>query len=272
MAKKKQAQPKPGATFEVRFVATDLLPEKIPLRAVNKVLSAIQDIACGRDPFEDKPVPEDKTIRLINVRRGSAVYCCISHAPEEAVENLARAGTLLTSLANGNGQQEELVTTLQPIRYLSDAAESVGCSLQVRVADRQAKPLLTVDKDAYRRISDHLFVKGITTIVGTVERAGGATGERCLLRIAGRRRGLYCDVKGRKLVRRLGKHLYEQIAATGTATWIHRTWRIHEFVITDFTQPKMESVPGAIDELRAAGLSAWDDIDDPEKYIRELRQ
>jgi len=41
-----------------RFVsiAPDLSPERLPLRQVNDVLSAVQDLASGRDPFESSHV------------------------------------------------------------------------------------------------------------------------------------------------------------------------------------------------------------------------
>jgi len=94
---------------------------------------------------------------------------------------------------------------------------------------------------------------------------------RCLLRVPGRRRILYCDVRNKGLVRRLGQHLYEQVAATGTARWIHRSWRLYEFTINDFTQPRLGDPVEAIKELRRAGLSVWDQIEDPEQYFRELR-
>jgi ABC-type transport system substrate-binding protein len=65
--------------------------------------------------------------------------------------------------------------------------------------------------------------------------------------------------------------LYEQIAATGTAIWIHRTWRIYKFTIKDFTQPQLGDPSKAIEELREAGLKAWDDIENPDAFVQELR-
>ncbi|HUT14256.1 MAG TPA: hypothetical protein VMY42_27470 [Thermoguttaceae bacterium] len=91
------------------------------------------------------------------------------------------------------------------------------------------------------------------------------------MRVPGRRRILYCDVNSRDLVRRLGQCLYEQIAAVGTARWIHRPWKLYEFTINDFTRPRLGDTTEAIEKLRGAGLSAWDEIDDPEEYVRELR-
>jgi len=271
MAKKKSAKSKVTATFEVRLVAPGLLPEKIPFRAVSDTLRAVQDIASGRDPLEQSQVPPELCIGLINVRRGSAVYSCLSRAPEKALENLEKVGMLLSAPDSGNTNGDGLVTVLRPLQSLSETAKSIGCRIEITTKGRQREPLCVVKENDFQRISSKLFATGETTVVGTIERVGGATGIRCALRVPGRRRLLYCDVKSKDLVRRLGQHLYEQIAARGTARWIHRTWHLYEFTIEDFTQPRLDNVAEAIEGLRRAGLSAWDTIDDPEQYIRELR-
>ncbi len=271
MAKKTAAKAKPTATFEVRFVAPEILPEEIPLRAVSDALSAVQDLASGRDPFEEQHVPLEKGIGLIDVRRGSAVYSCLSRAPTEAIANLTRVGALLSAPDQERAEGDGLVTALRPIESLSDIAKSVNCRVIVNMIGQRRQPLFVVEKDDYQRISSQLLVSGETTIAGKIERAGGATGMRCLLRVPGRRRILYCDVKSRKLVQRLGQHLYEDIAATGTAVWIHRSWRVYKFTINDFTQPRLGNASDAITELRNAGLDAWDHIDQPDQYLREMR-
>lgn len=271
MAKKTPATAKPTATFEVRFVGSDVLPEKIPLRAVSDALSAVQDLASGRDPFEETQVDPAKSIRLLAVRRASATYQCLARAPREAIANLNRVAHILSSLDKEDGNEEGLITAFRPIKVLCDVAGSVGCRVQIRVADQEKGELFSLDKADYERVSARLFMTGETTVVGTIERAGGATEMKCLLRVPGRRRLLYCNVGSRELVQRLGQHLYEQIAATGTATWLHRSWRIQEFTIKDFTQPCLGNLTEALQELRNAGLSAWDEISDPEQYLRELR-
>jgi len=267
MVSKKKAAP----TFRVHFVAPDLVPEQIPLRAVSDALSAVQDLASGRDPFEIAHVPPEKNIRLVDVRRGSAVYSCVSRAPDEARANLAHVGVLLSSTDEQQMEEDGLVAALRPIESLSQVARSMRCRIEVTLAGQQESPLFVVGEDAFQRISSRLLLRGDTTVIGRVERVGGATGMRCLLRVPGRHRMLYCDVESKDLVRRLGQHLYEQIAARGTATWIHRSWRIYQFTITDFTQPQLGDPTEAIEELRSAGLKAWDEIADPEAFMRELR-
>lgn len=276
MAKKQpttliRARKKPEATFEVRLVGPDVLPERIPLRVVSDALSAVQDIASGRDPIEDQHVAPERTINLLDVRRRSATYLCVARAPKDAVTNLMRFGSLLSSLDDRREGGDGLVAALRPIERLSDIARSVDGEVQVTLTGERQTPVFSVRQDDYQRVSERVFVTGETTIIGAVERAGGATEMKCLLRVPGRRHILYCKVRGLDLARRLGHCLYEEIAATGTATWIHRTWYVHAFTINDFTQPRLGNVPDAIQELRDAGLSAWDEVNDPEKYLQGLR-
>ena len=270
MTKKQTTKKKTTATFEVRFVAADLEPEKIPLRSVSYALSAVQDLASGRDPYEMQHVPPEKVIGLVDVQKGSAIYSCVSRAPHEALDNFGSVATILAGSDNEDDCGDRVVAILRPIQSLSEVAKSLGCRVEIARTGR-VKPIFSVEENDYRRISKSLLLTGETTITGRVERVGGVTGLRCMLDVPGRHRRLYCNVLGRDLARRLGQHLYEEIVATGTAVWIHRSWRIHEFTIRNFTQPRLGNSDEAINELRDAGLSAWDEIDDPEKYIRELR-
>lgn len=261
---------KPEATFEIRFDGPGIEPGKVTPRALYDVLAALQDIASGRDPWDMPQVPPEKTIGLLDVKRGSARYMCLSHAPKEAVKNLARAAVLLTAtVAQIEARSEEVVSILSALQSLSHVAKSLNCEVQVRLMRRQSEPLFVVQQGDYERVSKQLLISGETTVWGQVLRAGGATEMKCFLRVKGRRKGLYCRVQNRELVRRLGEHLYEEIAAQGTAVWLHGSWRIYSFTINDFSQPTLGDPLETIQKLRTAGLDAWDDIEDPEACIRE---
>jgi hypothetical protein len=269
MAKKKQSP-----TFVVRFVGPGLSPATIPLRAVSDALSAVQDLASGRDPFETLQVPLEQTIGLVDVKSGSANYLCVARSPRDALRNLQRVGLLLAAIESNKAKvdNDHLIASIKAIKSLSDVAKQNDCRVEVSLVGHAKEPMFAVQKGDYRRISTRLFMKGETTINGTIERVGGATDMRCLMRIAGRRRLLYCDVKTKDMVRRLGQHLYENISATGKAIWIHQNWYIYRFTIQDFGQPRLGNAMEAIEQLRTAGLSAWDDVADPEELVRGLRQ
>jgi hypothetical protein len=269
-----QKQKKPEPTFEVHFSDPKVNPESLPLRSVSDALSAVQDLASGRDPFVTRHVDREQSIGLLDIRRGSATFRCLSHSPKDAIRNLNRVARLLSNGDAGHANDDKLVALLRPIESLSEISKSVNSPLEVRLPGER-RALFVVQEHDFVRLSARLLMEGDTTVTGTVKRVGGATRVRCLLRIPGRTRGLYCDVKDdkkRELVRRLGRHLYEEILAQGRAVWIIRSWRIFKFTITDFTQPKFGKPADALKALRSAGLDAWDDIDDPEAYLREMRK
>jgi hypothetical protein len=268
------ATKRPEPTFIVRFVGEGIAPEMVPWRAVNEAISAAQDLASGRDPLEKRPVPADKSIRLLNVRRGSAQYSCISRDPAGARKNLRFVGKVLSSDGEDTAHESELAKAISPIKRLSDVAKSMDCRLEIALAAKAHDPLFIIQQDAYTKLTQRLFLTGETTIIGTVKRVGGQTDMKCAMTIPGRRHLLYCSVQSdntRETIRQLGKQLYEQVAAHGTAVWIHRTWYIYKFTIHSFTQPRMGNVNKLITKLRDAGLNAWDKVADPDAIIEESR-
>jgi hypothetical protein len=271
-----QAQP----TFVVRFIGEGVAPARVPLRAVSEALAAVQDLASGRDPFETRSVPPEKEIGLVDVKKGSAQYLCVARNPTDAIKNLNQVGRWMSALNNPRAKlnSEHVVSSIHAIRDLSGIAKHMECRVEVAMFDEPKTVLFGVESGDFRKIAGRLFMKGETTVTGTVARVGGVTAMKCAMRVTGRNKLLFCNVKAktagetRELVRRLGTHLYEDVSATGRVVWIHRTWYIYKFTITEFAQPRLGDALEAISQLREAGLSAWDDVADPEAVIRGIRQ
>lgn len=163
-----------------------------------------------------------------------------------------------------------MVRAMKAIESLSETARLAKCRLEVLTRGSR-RPVFTVDSTDYERLSSRMLVKGETTVVGTIKRVGGVQDMRCLLRLPDRTKALYCDVRSKAVAQRLGQHLYEDIVANGTATWIHHTWRILKFEIADFKQPKLGDSEEFIRRLRKAGGDAWDKVENLEEYLREMR-
>ncbi len=259
-------------TFTVRLIAPNIAPSKIAFRLVSAALSAVQDLASGRDPLETQKVPDEKVIGLVTVRKGSAIYGCISRSPDDARTNLRLVGQILGNEFTANDPDERLASTLKPIEKLSDVAKSFGGRIEVALASRPRDPLFSIGQDDFAKLSARLFLEGETTVIGTVKRAGGQTDMKCALSVPGRRRLLYCDVRTKAVVQRLGQCLYTEIAAKGSVVWIHSSWHIYKFTINDFSQPRLADASKAIERLRKSGLSAWDSVSNPDKFLKELRQ
>lgn len=265
MAKKKASKTiKP--TFQVRMRGDGVSPELISIGHVNDALSAIQDLACGRDRYETPTVPVEKQIGLIDVDFGSAIYKCVSPYPDEALTHFQNVAACLSG--DREVEPDVLIATLQPLQSLSNVARLNRCQIDVKWTHGRHKNLFVIDGHDYDRIAGSLLIQGETSVAGRLERVGGATDTKCAIRVDGRRHLLYCDVEGNELARRLGRHLYEEIVVIGTAVWLHQAWRIYKFKVKDFVQPRLDDPETMVSDLRDSGMSAWDEVDDPEQLIR----
>jgi len=116
------------------------------------------------------------------------------------------------------------------------------------------------------------FVTGESSVYGYLERVGGATDQRCGLRLPTQlNKMIYCTVQTEELVRRLGQHIYENVLVSGIVTWFRKGWRVKHIRVTDFEPSKSGSILETLDRIYEAGGKAWDDIDDPEALIAEMR-
>ena len=114
-------------------------------------------------------------------------------------------------------------------------------------------------------------VAGAFLLAGTVKGVGGVGTLRCKLRVEFQRRLLYCHIRDSRTARKLGAALYQDVVIKGTAKWLKSSWRIYDFEIHGVSQPRAGNLLEAMDELRAAGGSGWDDVADPMAFLEELR-
>jgi hypothetical protein len=128
---------------------------------------------------------------------------------------------------------------LRPVEEISAIARSLKCVIVVRKPGDRRNTIVEVQESSYERLAGSLLIAGDTTIQGEIKGVGGATGMRCRLRVSFQPKLLFCDVASQEVSRKLGQHLYEEVAAKGTAKWIQRSWRIFSFRITDIYQPRM---------------------------------
>jgi len=263
---------KSARTFAIALTGGGVHPEKVTVRTLSEILSAVQTLVSGRDeePDEDKgtdevPVEPD-ALSLIGVRKGSAVFPCVSRRLG-ALENLKRVGRFLSDPQSV--EDDRFAFGLRPTKILSNAARHLDCRMGIRPL--KGHDVAVITPDTYKEVSSSLLVSGPSTVSGIVQRVGGATDTRCTLRIPGRERLLYCDVANSEIARKLGDRLYEEVVVNGTATWFQRSWTLYGFRITDMNTLKRPKLLAAMKSIWEAGGNGWDSIDNPEQAIRELR-
>ena len=251
------------------FRAPGLAPEAIPIGQLARVLRALQRLAAGQegdgaDEDELEKAADRSPLGLMGVKRGSAVFQFAAAQPETAIGRFRQTGAVLAD-PEQIGENEFI---LHPVEELSAVARSLECSIVLRTPDDEELAELTAE--SYRTISDHLMIEGETAISGVVARVGGATANRCALRVSWQPRLLYCDVASAVVARRLGQFLYESVVVQGAARWLKPSWRVVGFTIADVQRPQMGPVSEAMRALRGAGGNAWDHIDDPAAFLAEV--
>jgi hypothetical protein len=206
----------PDTVFEVVFKG--IYPERIPLGTLSRILSAIQRLASGTDLDEDDEQPivtgaPGNQIQLLGVKRGSAVYRFAGEAAEQVVGRLRLVGDVLAT-PERLGENDYV---LGPLERISTSAKTLGCEVLVRKPGRDGSILATIGPKSYEEMARSIFVKGETSVIGNVQRVGGATEMRCALRVATQQRLLYCRVKTEPTARKLGDCLYKDVSVTGEA-------------------------------------------------------
>jgi hypothetical protein len=267
---------KPIPVFEAIFDGPGLVPEAIPLGTLTQAFSAIRRLAAGaqvQDDIEDDEGDEeeidlnetDGAIRLLDVKRGSAVYRFVCPKDDGAVEHIKGAGRIL-SHPEEVGEKDYI---LSPIDRLSATAKRLNCTIILKKAGSKNGVLAKIEPASYDRLAESIFISGDTSFTGEVKRVGGATSMRCALRVSFQNRLLFCSVENEEVSRQLGELLYEDVAVSGLAQWIKGTWKVVGFKVKGVTKLDTKPLSDAFRELRDAGGHGWDKIDDPKKHLEE---
>jgi hypothetical protein len=264
------ATKKPEAVFEVVFSGPGVYPEQIPLGSLSRILSAIHSLAMGHElPTDDdgEAVADDDKdpVRLVDVKRGSAILRFADRAAKQSIKNLREVGRILKDPEKIGDN----IHILNPIEDLSASARRLNCSIIMKQAHSNNGVLARIEPTSYHSLSQSVFVSGETAVMGSVQRVGGATARKCGLRVSFQPRMLFCRVASTELARTLGQLLYQQVVVHGTARWVKASWRLYSLEISAVKELKEGTAEQAIESLRQAGGKGWDDIDNPQEFLEE---
>lgn len=276
---------KPNPDFVVRLVGPGLHPWEVPMRSLAQILQATQRLVDERDEdiedefTADEPEtiepdePEvDRVLRLVDVKDGSAIYGVA--APEKArlvaLALLMAMGRAIESPDRFDWPQ----STLSTVRELSEVARRLKCDVELREPSNGrhlGELLATVKPETFKLVQGTAFVRGKSSVFGTIQRVGGATKTHCGLYLPDRSRLLICRVANADLARQLGQYLYQGVVLAGEATWLRHNWQLRTMNITSFEPPKTGSIRDALRAIHQAGGYGWDRIEDPDAVIAEMR-
>ncbi len=238
-------------------------------------MDAVQHLIEQKDKYveegEDNNTGEVSPLQLLDIKKGSAAYKVASEDRERSLLILQRTGDEIQKPQAA----EWTSSSLSAISDLSDVARSLGCEIEFRLPGGKGEVfgdvLATIRPDTYSVVSSQAFVTGETSVYGKIERVGGASNMHCGLRVSNQSRMIICKVVGADLTRELGQYIYQDVMVSGTATWVRRGLFLRSLVIKSYDPPKTGSIADALEAVHKAGGSAWDEIENPQEYLAEMR-
>ncbi len=251
--------------LEIRLEGTGIAPDSVPMATLARAFGAINRIVSGHAGDKVGPHEEAGTLRLTQVRRGSAIYTCA--AGSFATPRLRLLGVSLSD----PGHADDIGQFLRPLEELSQVARSLGCTIALCDPGENSAVLARIGGDSYKAVAEAAFIEGETEIAGTVKRVGGVKKTTCGLRVGFQHELLWCEVTSAEVARQLGCYLYQDVIVKGTATWIKRNWRFHKFKVREVTRRESGLLSDALAALRQVGGFHWDSIDDPQAFLDEVR-
>lgn len=262
------ASRKKRATFTIRFVGEGVTPSAVPVRTLSDAASAVMRLAIGSDS------EETSRVRVLDVKSGSAVYPCLIDEADDIESNLLIAG----AISRDQNLDDLTAEMLSPIENLSAIARKFSDGrVEVFLGDvsvkemKNVQPIASFNSRTYGLVRGTAVATDSTVVHGFLVGVGGATDNKCRLRIHDRSKLLYCDVFDEDLSRTLGQHLYEHVTLRGTGTFFSRTWDLIAMRVDELVGRGEGNIKDLLGNIRKAGDSAWGPVHDVESEIRSLR-
>ena len=270
---------KPEADFMIRLEGGGVKPWSVPMRSLGRVLAAVQRLVDQRDDLVDgeesdelsePQFEEPRTLRLLSVTSGSAGYAVGAVNRPMTLAVLADTGRSILQPDKADWHP----STISSLDELSQIAKQLSCIIEFRhpkVGRNYGDVLASITPDTYAMVRSRAFRYGRTSVVGRLERVGGATAAKCGVHVQGRSRMLFCNVVGGDLTRELGKYIYTNVLLSGEAVWYRFNDQLKSLTVSSFSPTKTDSFADVARIVSDAGGNAWDSVRDPDELIRQMR-
>ena len=257
---------KPKPVLYIKLTGDRISLDRVSLSVLSRTFEAVGVLSSLGEPHPKPTAGESSdpgSFQLVGAKAGSAIYSFAGRT--NGLQRLNEIGRTLKRPE----EAQSIDFSLAAIEKLSSVSARLKCRITVvgRLDGEQFAVLARIGPDTFRQLKAALFIKGETSICGTVKRVGGVTRKSCSIRLPSRDELLYCRVQGEELSRKLGRYLYQDVVVSGEATWLRPNWSLVGFMIRSVSQPKQGNPIEAFDAVREAGGGAWDAIDDPEAYL-----
>jgi hypothetical protein len=253
--------------FEIRLAGKGIAPGTVKSRDLAEIIASIEDMVAAVINQDRPDIGKDQIIvGLSDITEGTLRL----HFSSPVAGIVFPAYLKITSSINGQNFHQLPTSSVESLRKLTAFSRKRNCNLEFRTQNGKAHTLDTLAIITPNTlIEPDPIITGNTTIYGEIIRVGGVK-SRVLVRLANGKI-IRCEFQ-RGIARRLGERLYTWVGLEGVAKWNAREYSIEEFTVTDLLEFESGSVVEAFSALKQLAGHYFNDIDDPDDYVNEMRR
>ncbi len=250
-------------TLELRFTGPGMKPGLIRSKEIADLIVAFERMIAAY-VLDQNPTlnTDDIIIGLADVKDQSLGLCF-----QPNLEALTMPAVYAIAEAIRENQFDRVpYGTRKGLQDISKFINRHDCDAEFYALNGERALLMTMTTAV--EIPLDLVVTGETVLYGQITRTGGIEPRIQFHTIDGQT--VYC--KGsRELVQEAGKLLYQDVALRGEAAWNGDTWQIDSFTAESIEAYRETSPTKALFALREAVAGAFDDIEDVDAFVQQIR-
>lgn len=249
--------------FSLRLTGEKFSPDQLKLGELSDYLKQVEKLyrEAVRAEFPSQTEEEIK-LSLVQLKPGSLH---LTFEPELKEHGLAVYKKVARAI-NENRFDEFTTPGLEALRFMANFSNRHQVTTEFRNGNARSKPMAVLTPGM--NIEPFPRFNGETTIYGKVLRIGGKS-PKVALELDGAT--LTCEVDSESLAIELAARLYQEVGLVGLARWSAKDGKLEEFKVTGITYYEAGSYVEALNQLSKLVGKYFDDIDDVEAYIEELR-
>lgn len=250
--------------IEIRLVGEGIAPGLIRSKEVAEVITAVEEMIAAMVEHENPDVKADQILVGLSAVTGGSMTLIFT--PNMEALTVPAAEMVMGAIA---AQQFDMLPhgSLAALRSLHSFTRQHQAVTEFRTLNGAS--VLLAEITPQTAIPEPAYVTGVTTLYGDILRVGGSE-PKVVFRNVSDNELVYCSAT-REMTRQAATRLYERVGLRGEAAWDSETWELASFRIDEILDYEDVGIVQAFAELRESVGAYFDQIDDVDAFVEQLR-
>lgn len=250
--------------IEIRLVGEGVAPGLIRSKEIAEVITAVEEMIAAMVERENPDVKADEILVGLSAVTGGSMTLVFT--PNMEALTVPAAEMVMGAIA---ARQFDTLPhrSLAALRSLHSFTRQHQAVTEFRTLNGAS--VLLAEITPQTTIPEPALVTGITTLYGDILRVGGSE-PKVQFRSISDQELIYC-IATREMTRQAAVRLYERVGLRGEAVWDAETWELVSFKIEEILDYEDVGLVQAFAELREIVGAYFDQIDDVDAFVEQLR-